>query len=160
MVLRLKMQGSKLNEYFQSFPFLKKHYDGIFAINTLPKSIKVRHFCICNTDESTGNGIHWFCFVRTTKSTIECFDSLGVCLEKKEKLQKYCNFRAIREIEFNETSFQAKDTDTCGLFTVYFIIQRMHNFDLTFDDLLEQIFDPENHEENEKIVSQFCNNLT
>lgn len=153
------MQGFEFSNYFESFKFLKKHYDGVFAINTLKKSLKLRHFCICNTDQNTGSGIHWFCFVRTSKSKIECFDSLGICSDKKEILQTYCHFRGIHEIEFNETAFQTKDSNTCGLFTIYFVIQRMHNLDLSFDDLLEQIFDPENLEENENNVLQFCNNL-
>ena len=79
------MQGSEFVEYFEKNPILKKQFKGVFAIDTLPKSLKYRNFCICNTDKSSGNGFHWFCFLRSSKETIECFDSLGINKEKKEQ---------------------------------------------------------------------------
>ena len=153
------MQGSELNTCLENFPILKKHYLGIFAINTLPKFIKFRQFLICNTDRSSGPGKHWFAFLRNSKSTIECFDSLGVNTDKKINLQRYCNFRGVSEVEFNETIFQSNDSNTCGLFTLYYVIERMHNLDLSFQELLEDIFDDKNHELNEQKVLKFYSNV-
>jgi hypothetical protein len=69
------MQNSEIEQYFEKFPFLKKLFRGFYSINTLKTiSLRVRQFCICNTDVTTGPGIHWFCLVRTDKQTIECFD--------------------------------------------------------------------------------------
>ena len=153
------MQGFELNEFFNQYPILQKHYQGIFAINTLPKILKFRHFLICNTDQSSGSGEHWFCFLRNSKSSIECFDSLGINAEKKAILQENCKFRGIKSIEFNESQFQSNSSDSCGLFTLYFIFERMHNLDLTFNELLEEIFEPENFEKNEEKVVIFCDKL-
>ena len=153
------MQGFEINDFFDSFPQLKKHYAGIFAVDTLPKQLKFRHFCVCNTDKSSGVGIHWFCFLRNSKYSIECFDSLGVTTEKKELLGKICKFKGITEIEFNETQFQASNSESCGLFTLYFLLERMHNLDLTFETLLEEIFDAENHDLNEQKVKDFMSVL-
>ena len=83
------MQGFELSNFLDHFPMLKKHNIGIFAIDTLPKTLKFRHFCICNTDVNNGNGIHWFCFLKNSKNTVECFDSLGINEEKLETLQKF-----------------------------------------------------------------------
>jgi hypothetical protein len=152
------MQGFEFQKYFDCLPYIKKHFCGVFSINTLPKQIKYRQFCICNTDTSEGSGQHWFCFVRNSKSEIECFDSLGINEEKKQLLRKYCVFRGIKEINFNQTTFQNSETDTCGLFTIYFIVERMFNLDLTFEEVLEEIFD-ENTLINEEKVSKFCNNI-
>ena len=149
------MQGSELITYLNKFENLKNHFDGIYAINTLPKTIKLRHFCICNTDQSSGLGEHWFCFLRNSISSIECFDSLGINEEKKQILIENCKFRNIKEIEFNETQFQSNSSNSCGLFAIYFLIERMHNLDLTFDELLEEIFEPENVNANEQKVLQF-----
>ena len=149
------MQGFEINNFLDNYPELKKYYKGIFAIDTLPRQLKYRHFCICNTDKSTGVGIHWFCFLRNSKKTIECFDSLGISQEKRIILRKHCKFLGIDEIEFNETQFQASDSESCGFFTIYFILERMHNLDLTFETLLAEIFDPESEEINERKVKKF-----
>jgi hypothetical protein len=118
------MQGSEFFEYIDKFPELKKHFAGIFSIDTLPKSLKYRTFCICNTDTQNGIGKHWICFLKSEKSNIECFDSLGISSEKKELLLKYCHFKS-KHINFNITQFQKSDSITCGLFCVYFIIERL-----------------------------------
>ena len=153
------MQGFELTEYFDNLPNLKKHYFGICSIDTLPKSLKLRQFLICNTDFSLDAGLHWFCLLRSSQSTIECFDSLGITPSKKIILETYCHFRGIRELEFNETPFQSLDSASCGLFVVYFIIHRMHNLDLSYQELLEEIFDDKNTENNENLVSQFCESV-
>ena len=63
----IEMQSSDFEKYFILFPNLKKHFTGVFAIDTLPKSLKLRHFCVCNTDVSSGAGVHWFCLLKTNK---------------------------------------------------------------------------------------------
>jgi hypothetical protein len=52
------MQGTDLIQYFDNYEELKKTFDGIFSIDTLPKTIKLRHFVICNTDIKSGKGIN------------------------------------------------------------------------------------------------------
>ena len=153
------MQAIEFDEYFKNYPFLKKQFAGVFAIDNLPKTLKIKKFCICNTDYSTGSGKHWFALIRTTKKSVECFDSLGITSEKRLLIEKYCNFRGISELLYNETSFQEDDTSTCGLFCIYYIFERMHNLDLSFDELLEEIFDGQNKVLNETSVNEFCQKL-
>ena len=153
------MQGFEFHRYLNAFPMLKKQFKGIFSIDTLPKYIKFRQFLICNTDQSTGSGIHWFVLIRNSKYCIECFDSLGISSHKKDQLEKYCKFRGIRELEFNETPFQPTNSDSCGLFVVYYICHRMHNLDISLKEILEEIFDDKSEEKNEEIVQQFCSNI-
>jgi hypothetical protein len=117
------MQGSEFEIYFEKFPELKKHFLGVFSIDTLPKKIKNRTFCICNTDVHNGLGKHWICFLKSDKSTIECFDSLGISADKKELLLKFCKFNA-KHLHFNLTQFQENDSSTCGLFCIYFVLER------------------------------------
>ena len=154
------MQGFELSHVIESFPVLNQHFKGVYAINTLPKTLKYRQFCICNTDSSYGSGIHWFCFLRNSKTSIECFDSLGISETKREVLKSNCYFRGVKEIIFNETQFQKSSSTSCGLFVIYFIFERMHNLDLSFETTLSEIFDPNNEESNERTVALFCNNLT
>ena len=117
------MQGLEFYNYFENFPELKKHFLGVFSIDTLPVAIKFRTFCICNTDVEQGLGKHWICFLRNEKSKIECFDSLGISIEKKALLLKFCKFNQ-KSLIFNESKFQKDDTDSCGLFCIYFLFER------------------------------------
>jgi hypothetical protein len=151
------MQSSEFDNYFASFPNIKNHFLGVFSINTLPKLIKYRKFCICNTDVESGNGKHWICFVRSDKDTIELFDSLGVDKEKLDLITKYCKFN-VKEIIYNETQFQTDFSETCGLFVIYFLIERIFNLDLSFEQLLHDIF-YENKLTNEKKVIEFCSEI-
>jgi hypothetical protein len=117
------MQGHEFENYFEKFPELKKYFLGVFSIDTLPHKLKYRTFCICNTDIHTGTGKHWICFLKSDKSNIECFDSLGVSSEKKELLLNHCRFKP-KCLIVNLTQFQKSDSITCGLFCVYFLIER------------------------------------
>lgn len=153
------MQSNEFQKYFDQFPFLVTRFKGIFSIDTLPKILKLHNFCICNTDKSTGVGIHWISFFRWSKSLVLCFDSLKIDENKKALLIQYCNFHGVKEILFNETEFQLKDTDTCGLYNVYFLINCCYNLDLSFVELLESIFIPNNNQENEKLVDDFCSKI-
>ena len=89
---------------------------------------------------------------------MEFFDSLGVSESKINNLKLYCKFKGIKKIEYNETSFQSDNSESCGLFVLFFIFQRMFNLDLTFDEILEEIFEI-NKNVNEETVVNFCESL-
>ena len=86
---------------------------------------------------------------------MEIFDSLAIDNNKLETLKKTLKFRGLKTIHINEDSFQKEDSDSCGLFVIYYIWQRMHNLDLTFDEVLEQSFTTDKTINEEK-VKQFC----
>jgi hypothetical protein len=151
------MEGTEFQKYFNDFPYLKNHFVGTFAINTIPKTLKNHHFFVFNTDLSNLAGQHWLCCYREAKSLI-CFDSMGINDEKKMLLKKYCKIKGINEIHFNETQFQSNSSQTCGHFTIFFLIQKSYNKDLTFKDLLEEIFD-KNPIANETIVIKFFSEI-
>jgi hypothetical protein len=151
------MQSSEFQKYFDCAPVLKDHFIGVFSIDTLPKTIKYRQFCICNTDVQSGSGKHWICFLRSHKNSIELFDSLGVDEQKKTLIKTFCKFR-VKELIFNESQFQSSFSDTCGLFVIYFLFERLFNLDISFEDLLEEIF----HADllmNENQVKDFCDHI-
>ena len=92
------------------------------------------------------------------RTTLEIFDSLGVDNTKLDTLKKYLKFKGIKNIHINETAVQQENSDSCGLFVVYYIWQRMYNLDLSFDEILEQSFTIEK-ESNEENVKQFCEQI-
>ena len=147
------MESTAFQKYFNYFPFLKHNFVGTFSIDTIPKSLKNHQFCVFNSDPSNCIGQHWLCCYKEHKN-LYCFDSMGINDEKKTLLSKYCNVKGIKEIHFNETQFQSISSETCGHFTIYFLIHKSYNKDLTFEDLLEDIFE-NNPEKNETRVNKF-----
>ena len=150
------MISSKFYDYLNNFPHLLKFCGGIFAKDRIPNKIKDGYFFICNTDSSDGPGIHWFCLIRLGHS-IECFDSLGIDKEKKEFLLSLPLFQQsfVRELELNTTQVQSSESSLCGEFTLFFIINRLHNQDLSFSILINEIF-VYSQTSNETYVLNFC----
>ena len=60
----------------------------------------------------------------------------------------------MKELIYNESQFQNNDSNTCGLFVLYFAILRMHNLDLNFEEILEEIFDKDLLKNEVKIVKR------
>ena len=136
------------------FPHVKKQFQGIFSADQLPKQIKKNHFIICNTDVRTGAGKHWYTVVKLEKDTLELFDSLGIDEQKKAFIESHFRLKGISKVKFNVTQVQASDTSTCGQFVLYFVINRLHNQDLNFTDLLNEIFE-KSELRNEEAVTKF-----
>ena len=63
--------------------------------------------------------------------------------------------KGIEQIKFNVTQVQSSESDTCGLFVLYFLIQRYHNKDLSFNEFMNEIF-VFSQSENEKLVNTFA----
>ena len=148
------MESSEFSILFSKFPGFLKLFDGVYSFDKIPTQLKLNHFIICNTDVSSGEGKHWFCLYRSNKKFIECFDSLGINNLKKSSLLTACKFRNVDELKINSTPVQLSSTDTCGRFCVMFIVERLHNCDMTFDELLNEIF-TDDCIENEKVLKTF-----
>ena len=56
--------------------------------------------------------------------------------------------------DFNENRFQSYRSDTCGEFCLYFLVERVLNDDIEFEDLLKEIFTV-NLKTNEDRVQKF-----
>ena len=78
--------------------------------------------------------------------------SLGICKKKEKLLKTYLpnNF----QVTFNVSRFQRLDTNSCGSFVLFFIIQRTLNLDTPYLELINSIFsaDPT---KNEKKIKKF-----
>ena len=148
------MISPEFAEKLSHFPNLKKHFGGIFSADSLPIKIKPKSFIICNTDVEKGPGKHWYCVVKLNTSVLECFDSLGIDSEKKLFLETHFHQKNIKKVKFNVTQVQSSHSDTCGFFVLYFIINRFHNQDLSFTDLVNDIF-VKDVDKNESLVINF-----
>lgn len=68
--VKTKMLSSEFGSIFDNYKNLKKHYSGCYSSDNLPKTLKPYHFIICNTDISSGEGKHWFAYVRTSRKEV------------------------------------------------------------------------------------------
>lgn len=152
------MEGSEFSKYFNHFPSITHLFDGVYSIDTLPKTLKIRRFLICNTSLSSASGQHWFCLFRPERLIIECFDSLGFNQEKKQKLLGAIHFTEVKEVKINVTQVQELISDTCGKFCIFFILERLHNLDLDYDEFLNLTF-VEDCKSNENKIEIFFSEM-
>ena len=147
------MISPEIISFFDTYPNLKKYFLGTFSIDTVPKTIPINHFLICNTDTRAGPGIHWFAIFRFSKQELECFDSLGISEEKRELLTSL-NFKGVSNLVVNVTQVQPNESISCGEFALYFLYERLHNLDFSFHELVNELF-VDNLTANEEEVKSF-----
>lgn len=149
------MDGSEFIQYFEKLPFLMAHFLGVYSIDTMPRRMPVKSFFITNLSKSIEPGTHWCAIIKPCKGHLEIFDSLSF---RPHLILPYLNFREKLSLECNETQVQSNESILCGKFVITFCVERMLNLDLSFQMLLDDIFEI-NKEANEKIVTDFCDNL-
>lgn len=151
------MEGSEFISYFENLPYLLPHFLGVFAINNMPKRMKNRTFFVTNLSEADKPGTHWIAVIKPEKGVLEIFDSLSF---RPHLILPYLKFQEKLTVESNQTAVQSENSTLCGKFVITFCVERMQNLDVSFPMLLKDIFDVENKEKNDKIVTDFCDNLT
>lgn len=93
---------------------------------------------------------HWILIIKPEPGTIEVFDSLGADRDNLiQRLSKLGN-----KIIFNESRVQATGTKTCGLFCLYVAFWRLCDLDLSFEEVMKNIFFSDMIK-NEALVEEF-----
>ena len=144
------MRGKDIKQKIKQFPILKSHFEGVFAIDTIPH-FKKTSFAIINTDLSGSKGVHWVAIYLSPHNSLEVFDSAAEHFEAiSEALKKVGNYNIIH----NTAPYQKFGTKSCGLFCIYFILNRILNLETDFYDILNNIFSS-NLDINEDIIKEF-----
>jgi len=154
------MFSCDFEKYFNCDGHLNKVFKGVYAYDRIPNSIKQGEFYICNTATSDSEGQHWFIVYRPVQTLLECFDSLGTPLDKRDIRAKHLKFRGIQKVKFNLTRVQADDAETCGQHCIYFIYQRIYNNDLNFKELLNESYSATDYNLNETNVKHLITELS
>lgn len=152
------MQANELQLIIEKFPSILCHFKGIFSIDNVPKRIRKNCFLIINNQTSTEPGQHWFCLIKKSSQNYEYFDSLGVNETRLDLLKYFKILPFYSIVKFNETCLQNSTSSTCGLFVLYFLIHRLHNFDMSFSEIMNEIFTV-NTEQNEILVENFAKDV-
>ncbi len=150
------LRGFEFSLYFNKISFINNLLMGVFSIDKIPRIIKEKHFLICNLSPSNEPGSHWIAIIRSDRNTLEVFNSLGV--SDLDHLKPHFKFPNNFELIFNEQKFQSDTSVNCGYFCIYFIIYRIFNLDMSFEHLLEEIFNVDPNT-NETLVTSFCHKL-
>lgn len=113
-------------------PILEKDVIGVFAADQLPKtSLSKPYGLIVNTDIQSQPGRHWCAIYCDGNRRLDFFDSYGRhprnnsfviadWIEKRDKPYVY-----------NRVQIQGNESSLCGLYSIFFLRQRISGFTLT-----------------------------
>ena len=151
------LRGNDFENYFRKVDIVFPLFLSVVAINDIPLIFPPRHFVICNLSERHLKGSHWMVILRISETEFEIFNSLGQT--DLNYIKPYFNFDIELNIDFNVNSVQSESSKNCGYFCIYFIVFRILNLDMALQTILEDIFYTNDLIKNDKIVTQFCNNI-
>ena len=119
------MNSLQLSALINASPDVRRYFQGVYALDSLP-SVGVRNSTyICNLDNSHEEGSHWIAlYVPSTKDApVEYFDSYGLAAPKylEHGLLSESN---VRYYLYNKRPIQQLLSATCGQFCLYFIMKR------------------------------------
>ena len=126
---------------------LKKHFKGVYAIDTLPSHQSFRRPAsfICNLDRSQRAGTHWVAFYFPRTGDPEFFDSYGRVPNKECE-----HFIRSQTYVYNCKFLQSPLSAVCGQYCLYNIWQR--SLDRSMDESL-QIFHEHDQLYNDNLVN-------
>lgn len=145
------MLSSQISGHFEKEPVFTKHFVGVYSLDNLPRTLPFRCFLVFNLSKSSEPGSHWLAAVRSSKTLVEIFDPLGT---KIEFLRPHLKFITNLRVEFNVNAFQMATTSTCGNYVIMFLTERVLNYDLTFQDVLSELFETDLNI-NEKLAIEY-----
>ena len=102
-------------------------FHGVFPLDELPFAVPhYPFFMIVNTQSHNLPGEHWITIFIDADRRGEIFDSIALPLSNI--LIRWMN-RFTRSFTRNRLTYQHLFSSSCGAFTLYFILHRLHNSD-------------------------------
>ena len=140
------MLGIEIRNIIEAkFPELVPYFEGIFAFDECPSSLKEGHFAVINRSSSEDEGTHWFLLMKNC-GIIEMFDSLGLSDD-----DRWTSVKVKGPLQFNRSRVQSPSSSACGGFVTFFACFRNHNLDMTFEEALNECFSSDLSANEEKV---------
>lgn len=143
------MYASEFQSHFNEYPSLEKAFLGAFALDKIPNPFPKRTCCILNNQKSGEPGGHWVALVNSD-FCFEYFDSLGANETILSVLKE--NPLVIEQgiLEYNKYPFMPLSSSNCGLYSFFFLVNRLMQPDEDFYSILQEFFssDPKENETN------------
>ena len=139
------MNNVQLEDVLEDFPVT------VCCADDLPASVEERPCSfVVNTDSCDQPGTHWVVFHFNTDGPAEFFDSLGQPPETYHK--RFQNVLVVNGPNYVFTNYriQPYDSDTCGLYCIYFIRQRYRGYSM--EDVLKEFSKSDLEHNDRKIV--------
>lgn len=149
------MYTDEIIQVLKTDPCTKPYFLGCFASNRIPQQSKTRKPCgfICNTQRDDEPGDHWLAVWTPKNSKTELFDSFGRSpIEISSQFNSDLKTAGISDFYYNSVPFQHILTETCGKFSIFFVISRIHG--ISFEKTLES-FHKTNSNANELFIKNF-----
>ena len=129
--MTMKGYGYQLSALLSNNAQASDFLQAVACADQIPERIRKRHFVVLNTAPSTSPGKHWLTVFNPNNLWIEIFDPLGADINYwKDK------FPFQSDVVFNVQRLQCKDSTSCALFSVYYIVRNSTCFSsssITFD---------------------------
>jgi len=152
------MKGSEIIALIEQDSFLRTHFDGVRAADTLGPIRSDQHFVIVNVANSEERGTHWF-YIDRSGPKLTVIDPIGWHAQNTSILQNKSFLQNINEIVLTTTRYQAKESELCGQFCVYIAFHRLYLIDDPLNSVLSKIFSARDLAENERRVKRFVAKL-
>jgi hypothetical protein len=101
-------------------------FNGVFARNEI--KFEKNGVYVVNTEEKTGYGQHWFCFLRKPQ-LCELFDSYGDWTVKNVDLSAIIGAKT--KLIYNTTRLQSDNFATCGIYCIFYCLESAKNRSLS-----------------------------
>ena len=127
------MNTSQLQCCINCSSVLKKSTLGVFAADQLPNNLSFPCGFIANTDNHMKEGRHWCAFYFPNVNIIEYFDSYGKPIDYfNSYFSDYASYFSTLVVNTNQ--LQSVKSDVCGMYCLFFLLQRMNN--VSFNDVV------------------------
>lgn len=146
------MLGTELQQRIAELTCAKDIFLGVFAADEFATRLRTAvagSFCIVNTDRSNQAGTHWYAIFKVSDKLYETFDSLG-----QDEATARAHVGQVTECFFNSSRVQKDSSTSCGMFSAYFCVTRVLNYDETFASVFADSFTSD-LDRNEDIVNRF-----
>lgn len=97
------------------------NFQGVFALNALPKRLTRGTKLIVNTEPKNLPGQHWIALHYSRHGSIHAFDPLGVYYPIL--LQVYMERQGPRSISYNRTMYQNPNENNCGIIALQWLLR-------------------------------------
>lgn len=125
------MDNWSIELLLKSFPC----YQGVYALNKIPKLKKLPCAIIINTDPSSKPGQHWVSVMIDEEGNGEYFDSFGVQPYLKEIIH-YLDNSCSNGWCYNPIALQSTFSTTCGHYCVLYVMLRCLGY--TYDEYINK----------------------
>lgn len=147
------MYTDEIINILKTDPCTKTYFLGCFASNRIPKITKKPCGFICNTERDDESGDHWLGVWIPKNSNIELFDSFGrSAIEISSQFNIDLKKAEIKDYKYNSIPFQHVLSESCGKFSIFFLISRIHG--ISFEKTLDS-FHKTNSNYNELFIKNF-----